>query len=462
MESTDDLSEGGSVEQREQGIIIGTNDLVRVAANGSNVPAKYRGFLDGFGRGVFNGALCSATHVGNGIVVSAGHCFGAGPTRQNNVSCAGGRVEFGYRDGKSPSVSNCQTILAQQTGNGKDYAIYRVSPTPPVAVPISIDARPGQGTPLTIFSHPGGRPLEWSQTCQVNSTRTTEFQYECDTQGGSSGAAVLRDDTLQVVGLHWGAVGSRNIATNLGDTPLREFMGTPPTNPPTGGSGVRLVSRHSNKCLDVSSGGSANGTNIQLWTCNGSAAQTFRVEDQGGGIVRFVNVGSNKCVDIAAAGTQNGANVQLYDCNGTGAQSFWSEDVGGGFSRVINVNSGKALDVGGWGTSDGTNIVQWDYLGGDNQKWRLESTGCSGVTFYQHTNFGGYAVTLAPGSYDYAAMVARGIANDDVSSLRVPSGCSTSLYQHSGFGGSRLDVNSDDASLVDNGWNDEMSSVIVR
>ena len=30
-----------------------------------------------------------------------------------------------------------------------------------------------------------------------------------------------------------------------------------------------------NKCLDISGGGSADGTKIQLWTCNGSGAQNW-------------------------------------------------------------------------------------------------------------------------------------------------------------------------------------------
>lgn len=445
------------IETMSASIIIGANDLISVNATGSNVPSQYRGILDGIGRGVNSGALCTATHVGGGIVVSAGHCFGAGPNREDRTSCTGAYVEFGYRNGKSPSRSNCVEMLSKRTGNGYDYAIYRVSPIPAVAVPVQANANPSVGLPLTIFSHPGGRPLEWSQTCSVMSPTSTEFRYQCDTQGGSSGAAVLRNDTLQIVGIHWGGAGQANIANKLGSTPLAEFMNTS-----GGGGGLSIVSRHSGRCLDVRSSGTADGTNIQQWNCNGTSAQSFRVEPLSATTFRLVNVGSNKCVDVASASTANGANIQLWTCNGTSAQSFRIEDVGGGFFRVVNTNSGLALDVAEWATGDGGNVQQWGYGDQANQQWRFATSTCSGVTVYQHTNYGGYAVQLPPGDYPVSALTARGVRNDDVSSLRIPSGCTAFLYEHDAYGGASLLKTTDDASLVDEGWNDRLSSIRVR
>src|ERR1700710_1862151 len=58
------------------------------------------------------------------------------------------------------------------------------------------------------------------------------------------------------------------------------------------------------KCLDVTSGSSANGARVQLWTCNGGAAQQWSAEADGS--IRALG----KCLDVAAAGTANGAKVQ--------------------------------------------------------------------------------------------------------------------------------------------------------
>ncbi len=137
---------------------------------------------------------------------------------------------------------------------------------------------------------------------------------------------------------------------------------------------VQIVSRLSGKCLDVSGAGSQNGTNIQLWSCNGTDAQRFQVEKLSGGRLRFVNAGSGKCIDVAGASIENGANIQLWDCNGTSAQSFSGSDVGGGYYEFTNAKSGKSIDVAEWGTSNSSNVQQWDYSWGDNQMWRLEKT----------------------------------------------------------------------------------------
>lgn len=137
------------------------------------------------------------------------------------------------------------------------------------------------------------------------------------------------------------------------------------------GSIVHAVSKQSGKCMDVNGWGTADGTNIQLWTCFGNGAQSYRLADAGGGSVYLVNPNSSKCVDVSAASTADGANVQLWTCNGTAAQKFYIQSLNNGYSQIVNVNSGKCLDVSGFGTGDGTNILQWSCTRNDNQAWRV-------------------------------------------------------------------------------------------
>ena len=364
-----DASLGDEVASRQDGVIIGDNDLVPVNRDGGNVPARYRASLDGFGRLLVGGAACSATHVGGGIAISAGHCFNAPNQRVDDRPCPNTKVEWGYRGGAITLVSNCTRILAMRVGGNQDYAIFRVSPVPSVTLDVKLDSPPTNGLPLTIFSHPQAKPLNWSRTCSVMSSGGTEISYQCDTQGGSSGASVLRDDTLQVVGIHWGGGGNSNVATKLTSTPLGEFLGD---DPPPPGDVVRFVSRPSSKCLDVNGSGTADGTQIQLWSCNGTGAQSFELQDAGGGQFAIVNTSSGKCVDVSGSGTANGTKIQLWTCNGTGAQRFSQQDAGGGFARLVNANSGKCLDVSGNGTADGTVVHLWQCGGGQNQQWRGE------------------------------------------------------------------------------------------
>ena len=57
---------------------------------------------------------------------------------------------------------------------------------------------------------------------------------------------------------------------------------------------------------------------------------------------------AGKCVDAAGAATSNGTAIQLYDCNGSAAQQ-WS--LSGG--ALVNAGSGKCLDVTGAATANG-------------------------------------------------------------------------------------------------------------
>jgi hypothetical protein len=125
------------------------------------------------------------------------------------------------------------------------------------------------------------------------------------------------------------------------------------------GGGAGQIAGYGGKCVDVAGASSANGTQVQLYTCNGTSAQQWTVT---GGTVRALG----KCLDVASAGTANGAKVQIYDCNGTGAQS-WSASG----ASLVNTNSGKCLDATGSSSADGTPLQIWTCTGGANQQWTL-------------------------------------------------------------------------------------------
>jgi chitinase len=74
-------------------------------------------------------------------------------------------------------------------------------------------------------------------------------------------------------------------------------------------------------------------------------------------------------MDLTAAGTANGTQVQLYDCNGTGAQK-WQAGSGG---TLVNPASGKCLDATGPSSANGTRLQIWTCTGAANQQWTLPS-----------------------------------------------------------------------------------------
>lgn len=90
------------------------------------------------------------------------------------------------------------------------------------------------------------------------------------------------------------------------------------------------------------------------------------------------------------------------------------------------------------------------------------TAGASGpVKVAQHCDYGGYNVGLGVGSYNLAQMQSRGIINDDISSLRVQAGYSVTLYQNDNFTGNSITKTADDNCLVNDGFNDTTSSIIV-
>ena len=130
------------------------------------------------------------------------------------------------------------------------------------------------------------------------------------------------------------------------------------TPPPSGGG--TPIRGYGGKCVDVAGASSANGTAVQIYTCNGTNAQSWTHSGNA-----FQALG--KCLDVAAAGTANGTKVQLYDCNGTGAQQ-WTQGANG---SLVNTGSGKCLDDTDWSTTDGTQLQIWTCTGTANQSWTL-------------------------------------------------------------------------------------------
>lgn len=91
------------------------------------------------------------------------------------------------------------------------------------------------------------------------------------------------------------------------------------------------------------------------------------------------------------------------------------------------------------------------------------TAGSSGpVQVAQDCNYGGYNIGLPVGRYTLSQLLARGIPNDDVSSVRVQAGYRVTLYQNDNFTGNSLTKTADDSCLVDDGFNDSTSSIVVE
>ncbi|MEY9911527.1 hypothetical protein ABIA35_007781 [Catenulispora sp. MAP12-49] len=127
-----------------------------------------------------------------------------------------------------------------------------------------------------------------------------------------------------------------------------------------------LLNPQSGLCLDDPSGNTANGTQLQIYTCNGTTAQAFSVN--GGGTV---NAPGSKCVDVT--GDDNGGDlalVQLWNCQPYAADQHWYHNSNGSLETL-----GRCLDIDGDGTAVGTKVELYDCNGVGGQVWQQQSNG---------------------------------------------------------------------------------------
>jgi hypothetical protein len=84
------------------------------------------------------------------------------------------------------------------------------------------------------------------------------------------------------------------------------------------GSGTTIVGGASGRCMDAYGQGTANGTVVDIWDCNGQANQQWTVNTNG----TITGTQSGLCLDVSNAATANGTALQLYTCNG-GTNQEW-------------------------------------------------------------------------------------------------------------------------------------------
>ncbi|MEV0715880.1 glycosyl hydrolase family 18 protein [Asanoa sp. NPDC050611] len=217
---------------------------------------------------------------------------------------------------------------------------------------------------VPFYSRPGGIPYN-----QIIAQNPAYANQDCATISGVqqcyNGLPTVRAKTQWAMAnaggiMNWELSQDPNNANSLVSAIYTVATGGGgPTNPPTGRTG--RITGLAGKCVDVAAASTANGAAVQLYTCNGTNAQTWTVGTDG--TVRALG----KCMDVASGSTANGANVQLWDCNGSGAQ-VWQ---GQSNQTLRNPQSNKCLDVRDNNSADGTRLQIWDCFAGANQRWVL-------------------------------------------------------------------------------------------
>ncbi|MEU9782781.1 ricin-type beta-trefoil lectin domain protein [Streptomyces phaeochromogenes] len=159
--------------------------------------------------------------------------------------------------------------------------------------------------------------------------------YRYDTSGNTTVRSV--GGTTQT--LDWNAEGKVTTATGLDST-------------------AGAIKGLAGKCVDVQSSQTADGTPIQLYTCNDSQAQEW---DRAGDTLKALG----KCATV------NGTKVELSTCDGSQAQAFVqrADD-----ASLYHPATGKCLDVPSSDDTDGTDLQIYECNGTGAQQWTPSAT----------------------------------------------------------------------------------------
>ncbi len=122
----------------------------------------------------------------------------------------------------------------------------------------------------------------------------------------------------------------------------------------------------SNLCLDVVGQGTANGTQVQLWSCTGNPNQQWTYNGT------TLSVYGNKCLDVTGGSTANGTKLQIWDCTAKNANQTWTAS-GATFQWK---GKGKCLDLAN-SAANGTRVESSTCVAGSaSQAWseKVEAT----------------------------------------------------------------------------------------
>src|SRR6266542_2098013 len=120
-----------------------------------------------------------------------------------------------------------------------------------------------------------------------------------------------------------------------------------------------LVNPVSNKCLDVTGGSNANGTQVEIWTCHSGANQLWT--STSAGELRVTISGVTKCLDASGAstdnGTANGTIVEVWTCKTAGNNTQrWVPGGGGTTPPPVGKMAAPYL-YEGWGDPPSVSTV---------------------------------------------------------------------------------------------------------
>jgi hypothetical protein len=210
----------------------------------------------------------------------------------------------------------------------------------PLTITVTVTARPNQGVYVawdTVCSQgTGAGTSSGSFTATTPVTRTIPHPYH-------------QPDSCTV---------AADAQLNNGGNSIHVSIASSSTAPPPL---VHAIRGYGGKCVDDTANGSANGTKVELWTCDMTAAQNWAFSN--GELIH-----NGKCMNDNNGGG-SGSKVILYRCTGA-PNELWTHKPNGEY--VLKARNGTlCLDDPGYSTKNGTQLMVYTCKDTVNQRWSL-------------------------------------------------------------------------------------------
>lgn len=185
--------------------------------------------------------------------------------------------------------------------------------------------------------------------------------------------AAASENAMDIAGANTANSTNVQIYTANGTNAQKFYLSRTDYSPVTG-EYIFADSADQNSVLDIENGSRKMQANLQIYDGNDTTAQKFIIQDEGNGFVSIKNVKSKHLLDVAGGSRDIGANVQQYRDNDTWAQMWIAHSNSDGTYTFINANSSMVLDVKSGRTENGTNVQQYSFNGSAAQKFVLKET----------------------------------------------------------------------------------------
>jgi predicted alpha-1,2-mannosidase len=346
------LTSGGTL-----GFTLGTTANTSWASAASAAPPSYAGSPTFTNTGISDdSASSSADFDGVGYSYSAQALAAAGVTPGSKVSAAG--ATFTWPDvavGKPDNYeANGQSVPASGSGAISFLGAANHGPSTGTAT-VSYSDGTQQNVQLTFsdWTLGGG-----SATASAGNVVAATAAYRNHAGAGSDSVKTYLFATAPTALASGKTVTSVKLPSDASAGGLHVFAvgfgGTPAAGPIVAGVASTL-------CVDDNQSGTSNGAVVQIYGCNGSAAQAWTAGADG----TLKVLGG--CMDAASSGTADHTLVQWWTCNSSGAQ-IWNP---GGNGSLVNPESGKCLDDPSGSTANSTQLQLYTCNGSVAQRWTL-------------------------------------------------------------------------------------------